>query len=55
VGGEELMYPRDPNGSPENTINCHCLLVPEVGADLLKPSDSQSNLLKDLGLSISIS
>jgi hypothetical protein len=24
VGGEELMYPRDPSGSPENTINCHC-------------------------------
>ena len=24
VGGEELMYPRDPRGSPENTYNCHC-------------------------------
>jgi hypothetical protein len=23
VDGEALMYPRDPNGSPENTINCH--------------------------------
>jgi hypothetical protein len=22
VGGEQLMYPRDPAGSPENTINC---------------------------------
>jgi hypothetical protein len=24
VGGEELMFPRDPDGSPENTINCRC-------------------------------
>jgi len=24
VGGELLMYPLDPRGSPENTINCHC-------------------------------
>jgi uncharacterized protein with gpF-like domain len=24
VGGEALMYPRDPAGSPGNTINCSC-------------------------------
>jgi len=24
VGGEELMYPGDPSGSAENTINCRC-------------------------------
>ncbi len=24
VGGERLKYPGDPNGSPENTINCRC-------------------------------
>lgn len=24
VGGESLMYPGDPAGSPENTINCRC-------------------------------
>ncbi len=53
VGGEDLMFPRDPNGSPENTINCHCLLVPEVTDELLKPTDAQSRLLKDLGLSVS--
>jgi len=28
VGGEELMYPRDMNGSPGNTINCSCYTVP---------------------------
>ncbi|MEN6639638.1 MAG: hypothetical protein ABFC95_10615 [Smithella sp.] len=28
VGGEELMYPRDPAGSPGNTINCSCYTVP---------------------------
>jgi len=25
VGGEELMYPGDPNGSAENVINCRCV------------------------------
>ena len=24
VGGEELEYPGDPNGSPENVIQCRC-------------------------------
>ncbi|MGD0020820.1 MAG: hypothetical protein ABSC54_00810 [Smithellaceae bacterium] len=28
VGGEQLMYPRDMNGSPRNTINCSCYTVP---------------------------
>lgn len=27
VGGEELMYPLDPVGSPENTLNCRCISV----------------------------
>ena len=27
VGGEELMHPGDPNGSPENIINCRCVCV----------------------------
>lgn len=26
VGGEELMFPGDPNGSPENIINCRCVM-----------------------------
>jgi uncharacterized protein with gpF-like domain len=28
VGGEDLMYPGDENGSPENVINCHCVSLP---------------------------
>lgn len=28
VDGESLMYPRDPGGSPGNTINCRCVSVP---------------------------
>jgi uncharacterized protein with gpF-like domain len=28
VGGEELMFPRDPNGSAGNTINCGCAQLP---------------------------
>jgi len=27
VGGERLMYPRDPHGSPENIINCRCTII----------------------------
>lgn len=30
VGGEELRYPRDPKGSPGNTINCRCVARPVV-------------------------
>lgn len=28
VGGEPLMFPRDPAGSAANTINCRCVSVP---------------------------
>ena len=28
VGGEALMYPGDPSGSPENTIQCRCTTAP---------------------------
>ena len=40
VGGEKLMYPRDPAGSAKNTINCSCYTVPyhpdwgEVGLEV---------------------
>ncbi len=30
VGGEELMYPGDPNGSAWNVINCRCTMVTYV-------------------------
>jgi hypothetical protein len=30
VGGEELMFPRDPSGSAVNTINCRCTSSPVV-------------------------
>lgn len=33
VDGEELMYPRDPAGSPGNTINCSCYTVPYIDED----------------------
>jgi hypothetical protein len=52
VEGEELQYPRDPNGSPENTINCHCLVIPHLDDDVLKPTDQERLLLKQLGLSV---
>lgn len=28
VDGEELMYPGDSDGSPENVIQCHCVSIP---------------------------
>ena len=54
VGGEELMYPRDPAGSPGNTINCHCVLVPYFDAADLKPTSGQEKTLRDLGLQITL-
>ncbi len=30
VGGEQLMYPGDANGSAENTINCKCVIGYEI-------------------------
>lgn len=30
VGGEELLYPRDPAGSAANTINCRCVSSPSL-------------------------
>jgi hypothetical protein len=53
VEGEDLMYPRDPNGSAENTINCHCLMVPYFPAGALQASAEQKGLLDDLGISVS--
>lgn len=32
VGGEDLMYPQDPDGSAENIINCQCSVVPLLDA-----------------------
>ena len=54
VGAEPLMYPRDPNGSPENTINCHCLMTPFFTEEDLQPTDSQRGLLDSLGISVSV-
>lgn len=30
VGGEDLMYPGDESGSPENTINCRCTVSYDI-------------------------
>lgn len=51
---EALMYPRDPAGSPSNTINCHCLELPHLGEDALKSTDRDRSLLKELGISVSV-
>jgi hypothetical protein len=52
VGGEELMYPRDPSGSADNTINCSCLVYPAISNDDLKSTDKERDLLASYGLSV---
>jgi hypothetical protein len=52
VEGEKLQYPRDPSGSAENTINCHCLVQPYVPESQLKPTDGDRELLRSYGLSV---
>ena len=40
VDGEELDFPGDPEGSPGNVINCHCVAIPIMGpADGSKEDD----------------
>lgn len=36
IGGDDLEYPGDPNGSPENVINCRCTIAPVVPDDMPK-------------------
>lgn len=33
VGGEQLQFPGDPAGSPENVIQCHCVSIPVETAE----------------------
>lgn len=37
VGSDELMFPLDPKGSPRETINCRCVLLPGLGIDYKRP------------------
>ena len=40
VGGEDLMFPGDPDGSAENVINCRCSTSFAMPDSALGPSDS---------------
>jgi hypothetical protein len=40
---EQLMYPRDMNGSPENTINCSCYSVPYMAEWTKKQPEAAEN------------
>jgi hypothetical protein len=50
---EQLMFPRDPSGTAENTINCHCVSVPHFSAEALRPSQWHRDILDQFGISIS--
>lgn len=39
VGGEQLDFPGDPNGSPENTVNCRCF------TEIVAVRDNQGRLI----------
>lgn len=52
---EELMFPRDPAGSPENTINCHCILEPVIDLEAIgsrRPLGEIEDRLRKLGIEI---
>lgn len=42
VGGEELMYPGDENGSAKNVIRCRCTMVSFVDIEALKKKRADS-------------
>jgi hypothetical protein len=44
VGGERLMFPGDPNGSAENTINCRCTMVAVFPDQVTEPSADEPTL-----------
>lgn len=43
VGGSQLMFPGDPDGDPEETINCRCtaLFIPADGAAPVEFTDAE--------------
>jgi hypothetical protein len=54
VEGEGLMFPRDPSGSPENTINCHCLSIPFIAdSDLYATAEDRATLAR-VGLKMTV-
>jgi|SRR6185437_3705946 len=52
VEGEDLMFPRDPSGSPENTIFCHCVSVPFIDDSDLYATAADRKTLAAAGISI---
>jgi hypothetical protein len=52
VGGEQLMFPRDPSGSPENTIFCHCISVPYIADDELYATAADRATLASAGIGV---
>jgi hypothetical protein len=48
VGGEELDFPGDPSGSPENVINCRCSLLYNVPRESLQTAIAEMSELPDV-------
>jgi hypothetical protein len=48
VGGEELDFPGDPTGSPENVINCRCSLSFHVPRETVRAAVDDFSALRDV-------
>lgn len=50
VGGEEMMYPGDPNGSAANVIRCECTMLPGLPGDerTLTPAQQRAQEVREL-------
>jgi hypothetical protein len=52
VGGEQLQFPGDPKGSPENTISCRCfseIVAMRDGNGRLMPKEGEQNNVRVTG------
>jgi len=50
VGGESAQYPRDPNLTAKQRVNCHCAMGPKVDQSIIKLSKEEKLKLREEAL-----